>query len=256
MRRMPAATPLSPIDLEEADVAGARDVRAAAQLARRADVEHAHFVAVLLAEQHHRAGLLRLVDRHHARLRRGVVEHLGVDDLLDAADLARRSSARCARSRSASCRGRPASPSAARAAPSTSRSALCIRCVAEWLRIVRAARRVVDLRGHRVADPQLAGLHLALVPEHVGLHLLRVGDGEQRQARAALGEFAAVADLAAGLRVERRAVEHDDAVLARGERVDRGAVAVQRDDAAFLRQRVVAVERGLRRRRSRAARPS
>ena len=50
--------------LEQADVAGARDVRAAAQLARAADVEHAHVVAVLLAEQHHRAELLRLVDRH------------------------------------------------------------------------------------------------------------------------------------------------------------------------------------------------
>src|SRR6185437_13066707 len=29
-------------DLEESDVAGARDVRSAAELARRADVEHAH----------------------------------------------------------------------------------------------------------------------------------------------------------------------------------------------------------------------
>jgi hypothetical protein len=42
-------------DLEKADVAGARDVRAAAQLARRADVEHPHFIAVFLAEEHHRA---------------------------------------------------------------------------------------------------------------------------------------------------------------------------------------------------------
>src|SRR6185503_18359389 len=37
------------IDLEEPDVPGARDVRAAAELARAADVEHAHLVAVFLA---------------------------------------------------------------------------------------------------------------------------------------------------------------------------------------------------------------
>ena len=44
-------------DLEQADVAGARDVGAAAELAARADVEHADLVAVLLAEQHHGAEL-------------------------------------------------------------------------------------------------------------------------------------------------------------------------------------------------------
>jgi hypothetical protein len=58
MRRTPARRRFEG-DLEQADVAGARHVGAAAQLARRADVEHAHFVAVLLAEQHHGAGLLR-----------------------------------------------------------------------------------------------------------------------------------------------------------------------------------------------------
>jgi hypothetical protein len=61
-RRTPAATPPSARDLEDADVAGARHVRAAAQLARGADVQHTHLVAVFLAEQHHGAGLLRVVD--------------------------------------------------------------------------------------------------------------------------------------------------------------------------------------------------
>ena len=77
-------------DLEQADVAGALHVRAAAQLAARADVEDADLVAVLLAEQHHRAELLRLVDRHHARVGRVVLEDLGVDELLDAGGSARR----------------------------------------------------------------------------------------------------------------------------------------------------------------------
>jgi hypothetical protein len=125
-------------DLEQADVAGAGDVGAAAQLLRGTDVEHAHFVAVLLAEQHHGAGLLRLVDRHHARLGRGVGDDLVVDDALDAR-ISRPSPAGCGRSRSGSCPDRPASPSAARGRPSTSRSALCIRWVAEWWRTVRRA---------------------------------------------------------------------------------------------------------------------
>ena len=59
---------------------------------------------------------------------------------LDLRGSRRPSAARCARSRSASCRRRPASLSAARASPSTSRSALCIRCVAEWLRMRARAR--------------------------------------------------------------------------------------------------------------------
>ena len=60
------------------------------------------------------------------------------------------------------------------------------------------------------------------------------------------GELAAIADLAARLGVERRAVEHDDAALARRERFDPRAVLVERDDAAFVRQRVVAAEARLR----------
>src|SRR5205814_9258144 len=68
-------------DLEKADVAGACDMSAAAELARAANVEHTHLVAVFLAEQHHRAGFLRLVDRHHARVRWRICENLPVDDL-------------------------------------------------------------------------------------------------------------------------------------------------------------------------------
>src|SRR5688572_31069110 len=39
------------VQLEDADVAGAGDVRAAAELARAADVEHAHLVAVRSEER-------------------------------------------------------------------------------------------------------------------------------------------------------------------------------------------------------------
>ena len=76
-------------DLEGADVAGAGDMGAAAQFARAADVEHPHFVAVFLAEQHHRAGLLRGLDRHHPCLGGSIGEDLGVDARFDLADLCR-----------------------------------------------------------------------------------------------------------------------------------------------------------------------
>ena len=104
------------------------------------------------------------------------------------------------------------------------------------------ARRVIDGRCDGIADLELAGLHRADVAEDIGLDLLRVVDGEQREARTALRELAAIADLAAGLRVERRLGEHDDTGLARGERVHCAAILVERGDATFVRQRLVAVE--------------
>ena len=54
--------------LEQADVTGALHMGATTQFARTADVQHPHRVAVLLTEQHHRANLLGLFDRHHTRL--------------------------------------------------------------------------------------------------------------------------------------------------------------------------------------------
>ena len=67
MRRMPAATPLSPTILNK-PMSPVRETCVPPQSSReRADVEHAHLVAVFLAEQHHRARLLRFGDRHRAR---------------------------------------------------------------------------------------------------------------------------------------------------------------------------------------------
>jgi hypothetical protein len=79
--------------------------------------------------------------------------------------------------------------------------------------VAHGAARRRRPRDERVAHP-VAGLHLADVAEHVGLDLLRVLDREQREAHARLRELAAVADLSAGLRVERRARQHDDAPFA------------------------------------------
>src|SRR4030088_51044 len=67
-RRGPRPPPRPPAarggDLEKADVAGAGDVRAAAQLARGADVQYAHLVAVLLAEQGHGTAFDGVVELH------------------------------------------------------------------------------------------------------------------------------------------------------------------------------------------------
>src|SRR6202020_786788 len=70
-------------DLEEADIATATHVRTAAQLTREAEIEHAHFVAVLFAEQRHGAALHRFVERHHAHDARRVRQHFRVDDGFD-----------------------------------------------------------------------------------------------------------------------------------------------------------------------------
>ena len=84
MRRTPAATPLSCVIDEQADVAGRAHVRAAAQLHAEARNRHdADAVAVLLAEQRHRAGRDRLLGRSHLGLHRRVAIDLLVDDPLD-----------------------------------------------------------------------------------------------------------------------------------------------------------------------------
>ena len=71
-------------DRERPDLGGRAHVRAAAELARDAlDLDDADDVAVLLAEQHHRAELARLVDGRLEDVQRVVLEDGAVDPLLD-----------------------------------------------------------------------------------------------------------------------------------------------------------------------------
>ena len=84
---------------DQADVAGAAHMRAAAQLDRPAEriaaaavriLAHrhdAHLVAVFLAEQRARAGGARVVERHQPRRHRRVLQHIVVGDVLDPLDL-------------------------------------------------------------------------------------------------------------------------------------------------------------------------
>ncbi len=91
--------------------------------------------------------------------------------------------------------------------------------------MVRAARDVGD-RGAHACRPTFSDpdFELAVMAEDAAGDLLRVVDREMHRRSSS----PRVADLAAGLGVERRAVEHDHAVVAAAELVDRLAVLVQR----------------------------
>jgi hypothetical protein len=93
-------------------------------------------------------------------------------------------------------------------APSTSRRALCIRWVAEWLRTVLA--RAATSTGRDVSPT--ASLPVRTTPWWPNTRPGSSACPRREDARAA--QLAAVADLAAGLGVERRVVEHDHAVVA------------------------------------------
>src|SRR5439155_24202909 len=80
-------------DEEQADVAGAVAVRAAAELAAVPGLDDPDLVVVLLAEERHRAGGERLLQRHGPRMHVRVREDLTIHLVLDAPDLFRREAA-------------------------------------------------------------------------------------------------------------------------------------------------------------------
>ncbi|OQC09427.1 MAG: hypothetical protein BWX79_01430 [Alphaproteobacteria bacterium ADurb.Bin100] len=199
---------------------------APAKLTAGSDVEHAHGLAVFLAEQHHGAGLLRRLDVHHARLGRHVHHDFGVDAQLDLADL--------------DVGERRVVREVETGALGIDQRALLLHMAAQHFaqrlvhqvgdRVVshgRTAHQGVDPGGHMVAHVQRALGKRAMVAEHVGLDLLRICHVETRRTAE---QFALVAHLAAALGVERRGVEHDDPVLPGSQLSHADAVKVQRDD--------------------------
>ena len=155
-------------DADEADVARARHVGAAAQLDRvsRAGIvaaiidahgDDADLVAVLLAEQRAGAGRDRLVDAHQPRDHGAVLADDAVDDGLDRATAPRRQIGlgweKSKRSRS----GATSEPFCATWSPSTWRSASCSRCVAEWLARIAPRRSSSTTSSSAIADRELAG---------------------------------------------------------------------------------------------------
>ena len=208
-------------DRDDADVAGAVDMGAAAELDREGAVgalavgrpahrDDADLVAVFLAEQRAGAGLDRLVDRHQLRHHRLVLEEHRVGDVLDALDLVVADRLRVAEVEAQAVR--------------RDERALLRDVVAEHLAqglvqemgrgVVGAdagAAGVVDGKLERMADLEGALLDDDVVHEEVAELLLGVGDAHAHVDRR---HGAGVADLAAGFAVERRLVEDDEAALA------------------------------------------
>ena len=186
-------------DHERADLGRRPHVGAAAELARDAlDLDHAHLVAVLLAEQHHRAEVPCLVDRHDERPHRVVGEDRLVDAPLD----------RLALLGGERLRVSEVEPELVR----PHRRAGLVDVLAEHRpqRLVQEVgsrvighRREADTPRDDCLDP-VAGLE-ALPLEEQRLVVLDPVGGEQRRPRAVvLPELAGVGDLAATLRVEGR----------------------------------------------------
>ena len=174
-------------ELHEAELAGAVRVRAAAELARPvADRDDAHAVAVLLAEQRHRA------DR--AGLRPGVMisawtarsssEHV-VDPRLDVGQDRRRAPP-CGSGKSKRRRpGEFSEPIWVAVSPSASRNALCTMWVAVWAREI-ARRRSRSTAAERCCPTlDLAGHDPAAVDDEAGHRRLHVEDLERRCRRRA-----------------------------------------------------------------------
>ena len=125
--------------LEQADVAGARDVRAAAEFARSADVQHAHFIPYfspnsITAPDFFASSIGMTCARVCVFFR--ISAFTSRSTLRISSPLIGLSWAKSNRVLS----GSTSEPFCCTCAPSTSRSALCMRCVAEWLRMVLSRR--------------------------------------------------------------------------------------------------------------------
>ena len=221
MRRVLAPTDWLDGDLEEADLRGGRDVRAAAELAAEVvDLEHAHELAVLLLEERESADLGGVLAGGHERAHRVVLDDAPVDEVLDLAQLLRRSAPRARRSRSAGARDGPCDPPCRTCSPSTMRRALCSRCVAVWLQAVWCRRTALTMalaRSPSTTLPSTRTRHDDLVVDelHDALDLELAGVGV---------DPAGVGDLPAALGVERRLrqLDGDTAVAELAERADDG----------------------------------
>ncbi len=227
-------------------------MRAAAELDRvgiarplavgvHAHADDAHLIAVFLAEQSERTLGDGLVGRHQVGLDGRVLEDHGVDQILHLADLGA--------GHRFLMREVEAEP------PRLDQRALLRHMLSEHLaerlvqqmrrRMVRAGRRaagVIHFETQLVAEAKRALRDHAIMEIEPMQLLLRVRDLKRRTLGA--GQGAPVADLAAGLGIERRLVDDDDTALAFLQSIDAGAVLDQRDDPARRRLGLVAEELG------------
>src|SRR5690606_6349 len=232
-------------DHERPDAAGAVDVRAPAQLDGHGpfpavDADHAHVLAVLLAEEHHRALAPRLGDRHDAPRHGQVGLHPAVHELLDLRELRRRQRV-SVREVEAQAVGRDerAGLRHVRAQHAAQGGVQQVRGRVVLLRLVAGG---VDHGPHPGARRELAPDDLGLVEVEAVAGAARAAD--ERAAARPL-ELADVADLAAALGIEGRAVQHHDAGVALAQDVDLAALAHDADYRRLGVERFVPDELGL-----------
>src|SRR5262249_42238860 len=208
-------------DFEDADVARGVDVRAAAKLGRKPrHAHHAHAVAVLLAEERHRAAGQGLVQRLLLFRDCRVLERLVVDEALDLRDLFLR-------------QRREVREVEAQAVGRDQRAGLFdVRPQNLAQRRGQPGRRRVIGHGPRaffgvyMSVDRVAGLQGALFDRNaVNGHARgrRIGVGHQRT-RVFVFEHANVADLSARFGVKRRAIQNDLGLIARYDLTDQFAV--------------------------------
>ena len=210
--------------LEQADIARALHMGAAAQFAAGADVQHAHGFAIFFAKQHHGAGFLGAVDVHHAGFRGAVGQDFRVHAGFDLADLRVRHG----------CVVRKVEPGALGIDQRAFLLHMAAQHFAQGLvhevrdRMVAHGGRAqghVHLGVHCVTHSQRAGGQHAMMAVHIGLDLERVF---HRKAGRTAGQHALVTHLAAAFGVEGRRVQHHHTGLAMLEFGHRGAVEVER----------------------------
>ena len=190
-------------DLDRADVAGGRHVRATAQLERVAGLEHSHDVAVLVAEEGDGALVARRLLGHLGRRHARVGEHFGVGQLLDATNLRWRDCLVVAEveSQTIGCHERAGllhvltEHAAQRPVQHVRRSVVALG---------RRPRRRIDGCRHRVAGAERTARDTNEMPAQT-----RCGECgvEHLRGRRLAGDRAGIADLSAALGVERRGVE-------------------------------------------------
>ena len=177
-------------DLEQADIAGAAHMSAAAQLDRigmlglgarlaLAHADDADLFAVFLAEQRKRALGDRLVGTHQMRLHRGVLQYHGVGKVLHRADLSRRH-----RPRMGEVEAEPPGLDQRALLRNVQPKHLAQRLVQEMRGGMIGARRgaagMIDFEVDNLADFQRAGFDGAHMQEQAVQLLLGVLDGEAR----------------------------------------------------------------------------
>ena len=113
-----------------------------------------------------------------------------------------------------------------------------------WLRIV-CARRSASTTASTVSPTRNRPVERPSMDDQAADRLLRVGDLEQDAPAARLADLALVADLAATLGIERRAIEDELGLAVAGQLVVLHAVADDREDAAVGGRGLVAQERGV-----------